>query len=251
MHFLLANDDGINAIGLKALSEAILERGHELTISAPKTQQSATSHHLTLSNPLRTREVPWEGAKAYAIEGTPADCVRMGVQLAEKPIDFVFSGINNGENAGSALYYSGTVAAAREARMLNLKSMAVSIMFGADYDMLLALARLAVRIAEGYEHKELPRMCLINLNAPAIPPAEWKELRIAPISDAFFLDHYERRLDPRGNAYFWLSSELSMEEHKPGTDMALLSAGHVTCTFLGGMGDMNAEHGANLQDILS
>lgn len=104
MHFLLANDDGIQAIGLRALSQAILERGHSVVVCAPQTQQSAVSHHITLFAPLMMREVPWEGdnAKAYSVAGTPADCVRIAQMLTDKPFDFAFSGINNGENAACA-----------------------------------------------------------------------------------------------------------------------------------------------------
>ena len=251
MHFLLANDDGIQAIGLRALSQAILERGHSVVVCAPQTQQSAVSHHSTLFAPLMMREVPWEGdnAKAYSVAGTPADCVRIAQMLTDKPFDFAFSGINNGENAGTAVYYSGTVSAAREARMLNIPAMAVSIMPHADEAMRLHLARLAVRIAELYQGDALPRLCLINLNAPALPVEQLKPLRIAPLSDAYYLDSYERRVSPHGDVYFWLESGLKIEPHKPGTDMALLNEGHITCTFMGTLTDENAACAAKLQDL--
>ena len=251
MHFLLANDDGIQAIGLRALSQAILERGHSVVVCAPQTQQSAVSHHITLFAPLMMREVPWEGdnAKAYSVAGTPADCVRIAQMLTDKPFDFAFSGINNGENAGTAVYYSGTVSAAREARMLNIPAMAVSIMPHADEAMRLHLARLAVRIAERYQGDALPRRCLINLNAPALPVEQLKPLRIAPLSDAYYLDSYERRVSPHGDVYFWLESGLKIEPHKPGTDMALLNEGHITCTFMGTLTDENAACAAKLQDL--
>ena len=249
MHFLLTNDDGIDAVGLKALSAAALERGHTLTVCAPQTQQSAASHHLTLNMPLMVRQTPWEGAKAYAVAGTPVDCARLGAVLSDRKIDFVFSGINNGENAGTAVYYSGTVAAAREARMCNLKAMAVSIMLGADWQMLLDLARRAVRMAEAFCAVELPRLCLLNLNAPALPPEQMKPLRIAPLSDAFYQDTYEKRLSPRGESYFWLEGGLKIEPHKPDTDMALLNAGYPVLTLLGPMqGDCDWLKGV-LQDI--
>lgn len=249
MHFLLTNDDGISAVGLKALSQAVLERGHQLTVCAPMTQQSAVSHHITLFSPLMTRKVDWPGADAYSVAGTPADCVRIAQKLTDTPFDFAFSGINDGENAGTAIYYSGTVSAAREARMLNIPSMAVSITSHADEAMRLNLARLAVKIAERYQGDVLPRMCLINLNAPALPPEQLKPLRIAPLSDAFYLDNYERRVSPHGDVYFWLESGLKIEPHKPGTDMALLQAGHITCTFVGGMTDGNTACAAKLQDL--
>ena len=249
MHFLLTNDDGINAIGLKALSTAAIERGHTVIVSAPKTQQSATSHAVTLFNPLLVKEVPWEGGKAYAIGGTPVDSARMGKQLADKPIDFVFSGINNGDNAGTAVYYSGTFSAAREARMLNLKAMAVSIKPHATWDMLLNLARTAVRLAEHFEHIDLPRMCVINVNAPAIPVEELKPLTLAPLSQSFFLDDYERREDLLGNPYFWLRPGIVMEAIEEGSDLDLLAKGHITCTFVLPSPDCNAEYTEKMQDF--
>lgn len=250
MHFLLTNDDGIGAVGLQALSAAAREDGHAITVCAPLTQQSATSQHITLASPLIVRPVSWEGGMpAYAIEGTPADCVRLSPLLASQPIDFVFSGINNGENAGSAIYYSGTVCAAREARMLHMPSMAVSIMKGADDAMRLRLARLAVRIAKRFSRAKLPRMCLLNLNAPALPPEKLKPLRVAPISDAYYLDSYERRVSPYGTTYFWLEAEAKIEPHRPGTDMALLGEGHITLTCLSGLGDENAAISQIMQDF--
>jgi len=249
MHFLLTNDDGINAIGLKALSAALIERGHTFIVSAPQTQQSATSHAVTLSNPLLVKEAPWEGGKAYGVGGTPVDSARMGVELSDKPIDFVFSGINNGDNVGTAIYYSGTFAAAREARMLRLKSMAVSIRPHATWDMLLHLARLAVRIAERFAHIDLPRLCVINLNAPALPVDELKPLVLAPLSQSFFLDDYERREDLRGNPYFWLKPGIVMEDATPGSDLDMLNKGHITCSFVLPSPDCNAEYTEKMQDF--
>lgn len=250
MHILLTNDDGISSIGLKALSAAAVERGHTVTVCAPSSQQSAASHRITLSNPLMVRSVAWEDGEAFAVDGTPADCARMGRLLSSKEIDFVFSGINNGENAGSAVYYSGTVSAAREARMCGLPAMAVSIMMGADWEMLLHLARLAVDIAEETLQKDLPRLCLLNLNAPALPPAQWKPLKLAPLSDAYYLDSYEKRVSPRGATYFWLEDGLRIEPHRPGTDMALLNEGHPVLTLVGPYQEQNGWIADNLQDLI-
>lgn len=250
MHFLLTNDDGIDAIGLKALSAAITEAGHTVTVCAPQTQQSAASHHLTLNAPLMVREVPWEGGEAYALAGTPADCARIGKLVSAQPIDFAFSGINNGENAGTAIFYSGTVSAAREARMCGMPAMAVSIMTGADWNTLLQLGRLAVAIAEKTAEKELPRLCLLNLNAPALPADQWKPLRLAPISDACYLDSYEKRVSPRGQAYYWLEAGLKIEPHRPGTDMALLRDGYPVLSLVGPYQEENGWIRENLQELI-
>ena len=250
MHFLLTNDDGIEGIGLRALSAAALERGHTFLVSAPQTQQSATSHSVTLSDPLHVKEVAWEGGKAYAVRGTPVDSARMGVELTDRPIDFVFSGINNGDNAGTAIYYSGTFSAAREARMLRLKSMAVSIQPHATWDMLMNLARIAVRLAESLQHEDLPRLCVVNLNAPACPVKEVKPLVLAPLSQSFFLDDYERRTDLRGNPYFWLKPGVVMETIEEGSDLDLLRKGHITCTFVMPSPDCNAKYTEKMQDFM-
>ena len=250
MHFLLTNDDGIDAIGLKALSAAITQAGHTVTVCAPQSQQSAASHHLTLNAPLMVQEVPWEGGEAYALGGTPADCARIGKLLSGRPIDFAFSGINNGENAGTAIFYSGTVSAAREARMCGLPAMAVSIMTGADWNTLLRLGRMAVDIAEKTDGKELPRLSILNLNAPAIPADQWKPLRLAPLSDACYLDSYERRVSPRGQSYFWLEAGLKIEPHRPGTDMALLNDGCPVLSLVGPYLEENGWIRENLQELI-
>ena len=204
---------------------------------------------MTISNPLLVKEVEWEGAKAYAVGGSPADCARMGAELSDKPIDFVFSGINNGDNAGTAIYYSGTFSAAREARMLRLKSMAVSIRPHATWDMLLHLARLAVSIAESLKDTDIPRLCVINLNAPALPVEELKPLKLAPVSQSFFLDAYEKRTDLRGNPYFWLKPGIVMEEIEEGSDLDLLHKGHITCSFVMPSPDCNEQFAEKMQDF--
>ena len=254
MHFLLTNDDGIDAIGLKALSAAIVEAGHTVTVCAPQTQQSAASHHLTLNAPLMVREAPWEGGEAYALAGTPADCARIGRLVSKQPIDFCFSGINNGENAGSAVYYSGTVAAAREAAMCYIPSMAVSIMRDADEKMRDHLADLAVRMAEHFHKINLPRFALINLNAPAVPVDSLKPMKVCPLSQAYYLDGYERRVSPLGQTYFWLKANddtgVPMEQPEPGSDYDYLRKGHITCTILGNFRDYNDDYRGKIQEFL-
>lgn len=252
MHILITNDDGIHSIGLKALVDAALARGHRVTVSAPKGQCSANSQHISLTSPLLVNEVKWVGVKAYAVDGTPCDCVRVAPMFDEAPYDFCISGINKGENAGSAVYYSGTVAAAREAAMLYIPAIAVSIMPGADDEMRANLARIAIEIAEKFEKTPLPRFTIINLNAPALPPAQLKPLMVCPLSQAYYLDSYEKRISPLGQTYFWLSADdtsgVPMERPETGSDYALLHEGHLTCTFLGNFQDFNGDFAAKMQD---
>ncbi|MBQ9263327.1 MAG: 5'/3'-nucleotidase SurE [Clostridia bacterium] len=254
MHIVITNDDGIYSSGLRALAESALRRGHRVTISAPNGQCSANSQHITLTKPLLVHEVPWEGARAFAVEGTPTDCVRIVPALIDDPVDFCLSGINKGENAGSAVYYSGTVAAAREAAMLYMPAMAVSIRMGADDEMRRKLADMAIELAEQFEKTPLPRFCVINLNAPAIPIGQWKKMVVCPLSQAYYLDGYEKRVSPLGQTYLWLAandtSGVPMEPAEPGSDYAFLQDGHVTCTFLGPFTDYNGQYMEKMQDFL-
>jgi 5'-nucleotidase len=248
MHLLLTNDDGINAAGIRAMAVSALAAGHKVTVCAPSSQQSATSHRITLSSPLMMREKHWEGARAYAIDGTPADCVRLAPCLADGPIDCCISGINDGENAGTAVYYSGTVSAAREAAMMYLPAMAVSIERDATEEMLLNFGAIALKIADKLCRVSLPRLCVCNLNAPARPPALLKPLRVAPLSQSFYLDGYERRVSPYGNTYFWMEAGAKAERADEGSDLAFLQDGHVTCTFIGPYSDFGGEFASVLQD---
>lgn len=239
MHILISNDDGIFSPGLHDLANAALEAGHKVTIAAPSTQQSATSHRLTLNKSLMAHTYEFAGARAFAIDGTPVDCVRLGRYLADAPVDFCLSGINDGENIGSALFYSGTAAAAREATMLNIPAIAVSIGVGADQAMRKHLARIALSIMDRLNEKPLPRLTFCNLNAPALPVDKLKDFAVCPISDSYYLDAYVQRVNPRGVPYFWIEAGEQMEESRPGTDVALFKQGHVTCTFVGGFADNN------------
>ena len=132
MHILLVNDDGIYAKGLRALCEACTERGHDVTVCAPHTERSASSHRITLAEPIYVQAVDFKlpNVSAWSISGTPADCVRLGIyELVSTPADVVISGINNGHNAGMAVHYSGTIAAAREGALNHVPSIASSMAY--------------------------------------------------------------------------------------------------------------------------
>jgi len=241
MRLLITNDDGVDAPGILTLAKTAAAAGHEVLVSAPATQQSAAGHRLTITQSLMVRERHLdEGFTAYSVEGSPVDCVRIGRRLSDKPFDFFLSGINDGENVGTALFYSGTAAAAREAAMLNLPSMAISIAFGADEDMRVHLAEQALVIMDYILRRPMPRLTFCNLNGPALPPEQVKPAKIAPISEAYYLDAYEERVNPRGIKYFWLEGGVKFEEPEPGSDLDLLIKGHMTVSFVGGFRNHNA-----------
>ncbi|NLB37798.1 MAG: 5'/3'-nucleotidase SurE [Clostridiales bacterium] len=245
MHVLITNDDGISAPGILTLARVAVAHGHKVTVCAPQKQMSATGHHLTIMDPLLVWDFDIPGARAYAVEGTPVDSVRIGLSLADEPVDFCLSGINDGHNAGTAIYYSGTAAAAREASMLYIPAIAVSIERGADETMRQNLAEITMHIAAHIMNHPLPRLTFCNINAPALPVDQLKSLALAEISQSFYLDGYEMRTNPRGVSYFWMKDSEVTEKPLPGTDQALLEQGHVTCSFVGPY----AQHNDDYRDL--
>ncbi len=236
MHIFLVNDDGIGSKGIMALMEAAVERGHEVTMCAPRYQQSAASHRFTLTEPIYVKEWPVDrpGCQAYAITGSPVDCVRVGLQqLVTRPVDIVLSGVNDGYNAGMAVHYSGTVGAAMEGALNHLPAMAVSIHHHADQGMIDHLARYAVRVAEKYARADTPPHTVLNINAPLLAPEKLLPPVYAPLDTGNFIDGYERRQSPRAGTYFWLLEGSKTEPPAEGTDLFYLGQGHITLTLMG------------------
>ena len=249
MYFLLTNDDGISSPSLRILAMTAVSRGHRVLVAAPSEQQSAASQRIHLNKPLMVKQQNWpNGIEAWAVTGSPADCVRLAMELSEVKPDLCISGINDGENAGCAIFYSGTVAAAREAAMHYLPAFAVSIMPGADDGMVRHLAELALDMAERSLLTAFPRLAVVNINAPAIPADQLKGIRYADPSTAFYRAGYEARTSPRGQRYYWLSNGLPMEEPLPDSDYGLLRQGYITVSILGGFASLNqhADHFINL-----
>ena len=233
MHILLVNDDGIDSAGLHALAREAVKRGHQVTVCAPNRQQSAVSQALTFFRPIAVAPASIQGARAFALDGTPADCARLGISnLAEGTVDLVISGINDGINAGTAIYCSGTVGAAREAALLGVKSMAVSMDRPAEAIMLSHLASLALDMGEKLMKYPAPPGSVLNLNAPALLPEKLLPITMAPVNHGMFTNVYERRENPHNQTYFWVTPEFRREPPRPGSDEYFLQKGHVTCTFL-------------------
>ena len=234
MHIFLTNDDGVGAKGIMALYHAAIKRGHEVTMCAPRHQQSAAGHRFTLSDPLFANDYPLEHGKGYAVAGAPADCVRIGLQkIVEKPVDVVISGINEGYNAGIATHYSGTVGAAMEGSFHNRPSIAVSIHHKATQEMIDHLADYTIRVAEQFAKKPHKRTTILNINAPCLQPDQLKEPVYVPLDTAFYLDSYEKRTSPRAGDYYWLESGSPIEPADEGSDNWYLERGHITLTIMG------------------
>ncbi len=227
---LLSNDDGVEASGLHALREALMPVGDVVTV-APATEQSAGSHSLTLHRPLRHRAL---GEHLHSVDGTPADCIYVALYrdafLPRWP-DLVVSGINRGYNLGTDVYYSGTVAAAREAAMRGIPSIAFSC---AHKDSLAAAAAVSARIAARTlaqpGHEEGERGSLLNVNYP--PRAPFAGVRATRLGKRVYFDEVEVREDPRGREYYWIGGPKAHHEPMDGSDTEAVDEGFVSVTPL-------------------
>jgi 5'-nucleotidase len=227
---LVTNDDGIYASGIKALWKAMSEIG-EVTVVAPNREQSAVGHAITVSDPLRVQEVKRSnGFFGYAVNGTPADCVKIAIQalLEEKP-DVVISGINHGSNTGNNIIYSGTVSAATEGTMLDIPSIAISLNSFEDRDFSGAQS-VAKTVVSNVVENGLWKKTLLNVNVPAIPENEFKGFKITQQGNAVFKDNFEKREDPRGNTYYWMTGKMMNPDLEIDNDQKAISEGYVSIT---------------------
>lgn len=232
MQILLTNDDGIYAPGLIALERELKQLG-DVCVVAPATEQSGVGHSITFLSPLVVQEVfDGERRRGFAVEGSPADSVKIGVaEFCPKRPELVVSGINGGLNAGINVLYSGTVAAAIEGAFFDITSIAVSLEFSehAHYDKAATLAR---RVIEQILRQKGPGPQLYNLNIPTAALHRPIGLKVVPMGVTRYGEHFERRTDPRGRRYFWATSD---PPPKPGgheTDLTALLKGYVTLTPL-------------------
>ena len=227
MHVLISNDDGIFAPGIRALAKAAVERGHRVTICAPDSQRSAAGHAITLTRPLHAVKTEFDGLDAWAVDGTPADCVRLGLHLLkdDKP-DFVLAGVNAGPNRGGAILYSGTVSAAMEGSMCGVPAAAVSRSTFKE-DGFETAARLGIGLMEWAAEHPLPRGEIYNLN---VPFGEVKGLLPASVSNEFICRAEYRLLED--GSYMVVDTPNELPETDPASDLLLTRSGYATVSIL-------------------
>lgn len=231
MRILVSNDDGILAPGIQALALALATE-HEVTVVAPDRERSATGHALTLHKPLRVEKVALGGSikAAYAVNGTPSDCVKLAVgTLYEEAPDLVFSGVNRGPNLGTDVIYSGTVSAALEGTILGINSVAFSLASFSDVGYEQA-AQFALVMARMLAMRRLPPKVLLNVNYPAISAADPHEVRITRLGERKYSDIFEARTDPRGRTYYWLAGEVVEVEEAHDTDVTAIRENCISVT---------------------
>lgn len=235
MRILVTNDDGIHAEGLAVMEEIARQLSDEVWVVAPETDQSGVAHSLSLSNPLRLRQI---AERRFAVSGTPTDCVIMAVRsiMAEARPALVLSGVNRGQNVAEDVTYSGTIAAAMEGTLLGIPSLAISQAYGPQgrdairWDCVAQHAPGVIRklLAEG-----VPKDILFNLNFPNVDPAQVAGVAVTVQGRRDQeLMRLEPRHDGRGNPYFWIAFARGRSEPANGTDLRALSEKKISVTPL-------------------
>jgi len=226
---LLSNDDGFDAPGIRALIDALRPLG-QVVVAAPSTEKSGIGHALTLREPVfvSERRQP-DGTVWYAIDGPPATCVRLAIEslLPRRP-HVVISGINRGDNLGATVYHSGTLGAAREAAIVGIPAIAVSIRGDDAKDYAAAADYIRQLVEQLRTRGELRPGLFLNVNIPA---GERKGARLATLSVKPRHDTFERRTSPRGRLYFWPDWK-QLEDDEEGTDVWWFVRGYITVTVM-------------------
>lgn len=235
MNILISNDDGIYAPGVRALAEALNDTEHRITVVCPDRERSATGHALTLQEPLRVDHISGiypSKINAWACSGTPSDTVKLALDalLDDRP-DLVLSGINRGANLGTDVLYSGTVSAAMEGVLEGIPSIALSLANFAHLDFS-AAANFAKRMVEAIALHPIGEAILLNVNIPAIAESDICGAVVTKLGIRRYRDQFEKRVDPRGKTYYWLSGVVIEEEAEADTDIQAIRDNYITITPL-------------------
>lgn len=235
MRILLSNDDGVHAPGLKAMYDELKKLG-KVVVVAPLEEKSTTGHSLTLHKPLRLIQM---GKDFYGVSGSPADCVYVGIRQVLGGIpDLVVSGINRGANLGQDIYYSGTVSAAREACILGIPSLAVSLAvnFAKTHSEAQihysTAAKVALQFLRDFDRRQIPVHTLLNLNVPDVPFKSVKGIEVARQGFRYYSGTVLKRRDHRGKDYFWVGGQYKGFKKVDGTDVTIVDRGFASITPL-------------------
>ena len=230
MRILITNDDGIHARGLLALTNALKEIA-EVLVVAPDTEKSAVGHAITLSDPLRVHDVERDGSFfGYAVNGTPADCVKLGLKcLIQGGADLVVSGINLGPNTATNIMYSGTVSAAAEAVIMGIPAIAVSIASFTDHEYEYA-CRISKELALKIIQNGLPAGTLLNVNVPALKPEFIEGVVITRQGKGRFEEYFDKRTDPINRTYYWLAGKRMILDTEQDVDDVVINLNKVSVT---------------------
>lgn len=234
MKILITNDDGIHAIGIKKLASSLKDIG-EITVIAPDTERSATGHAITMHHPLRINKVDFfdKCIKAFSINGTPSDCVKIGVEtIMTTPPDIIVSGINNGPNLGTDVIYSGTVSAAIEGAIHNIPSIAISIYGDKDEMNYDGASYYSCKIIENSIRNNIPNNLVLNVNVPSLDRKDIKGIKLSHLGNRKYTNSFEKREDPMGKTYYWLAGSLIEIKNSKDSDVESVKDGYISVTPL-------------------
>lgn len=233
MRILLTNDDGFNAPGILAIGK-VLQKDHEIIIAAPKNQKSASSHSISLRQPLLVREEKLEGIKGkiYSIDGTPADCVRVAMdKLVDGKIDMIVSGINFGLNSGTDILYSGTVSAAIEGSMHGLPAIALSQEIDENFTSFTLASVYGKKIIEDVINRGLEQGMVLNVNFPIAHEDTLKGIKVCKVGVKSYTNSYVPIKEEEDGIIYELRDENIDITHE-GTDTFYLKDGYITISPL-------------------
>ena len=224
----MTNDDGIHGRGFEYLVRTLSGLG-EVYVIVPDQQRSTTSHSMTLDKPLRIQKLE---EKKFLVNGTPSDCVRLGILgLLKEDVGLVVAGINSGPNLGDDVSYSGTVGAALEGTLLEVPSFAISLVLTGGYHFEVA-ANFGGLLAERILQEGLPRNVYLNVNIPDLPLNEIRGVEITKQGKRIYGKEIQERMDPRGEKYYWIAGENLSGISEEGTDIAAIEHKKISITPL-------------------
>lgn len=232
---LVSNDDGIEAPGIRALTNAMMSLG-DCFVVAPSEEQSGASHAITIRHPVRATPVEFKTAegevKGVSVKGTPVDCVKLAIDqfLPRKP-DIVVSGINQGPNAAINTIYSGTVSAALEGAILGISAVAFSLNAWSGGDFYASKEYLQ-RIVRTIIDNPLPEGVLLNVNIPDLPAAKIKGVKVTRQAESRWQESFVERMDPTNRPYYWITGEFVNLDEGLDTDLVALAEGWISMTPL-------------------
>lgn len=210
---LVTNDDGIYSPGIYFLQQEVAKIGRTI-VFAPESEKSAVGHAITISDPIRIRELSRRnGFSGYAVGGTPADCVKLGVKaILDIPPDIIVSGVNLGSNMGMNILYSGTVSAATEGVILGIPSIAISVDSHKEPDYTVA-AKICAKFVKIVLENGIPKGTALNINVPNVKEDEIKGVRLTKQGHSYYEEDFDRRVDPRERIYYWMDGRLIPSEN--------------------------------------
>ncbi len=225
---LVSNDDGVTAPGIQALAEVAREFG-EVVVVAPNKPQSGMGHAITINDALRIEDHSSNNNAIFSTTGTPVDCIKLAVnEILDRKPDLVLSGINHGSNASINILYSGTMSAAIEGGMEGIPSIGFSLLdhsIDADFEPSKHIVR---KLLEQFTNHPLKPSTCLNINIPKLGVAEIAGIRVCRQAKAYWREDFDKRTDPSGKEYYWLSGKFIDQDSGDDTDIAALRNGYVS-----------------------